>query len=294
VATLAAWRYGQLSADQAQQLFDISYQMPDKYEAAEQVLIDIAGDTVDQTRQVLDYWKNTVDPAGVVLELVNQMERRSFELSTSANGMVTGRFMLTGMAGETLKTAITSLIPPAAVGDFRTPTQRRHDALSDLATSFLETTNTTTSGGEKPHLNIHVDLDALKAEPGGLHETASGHVLPIGTIRQIACDCSIVRIVFGPDSEIIDVGRKTRSVNPAQRRAVIAKDRHCTWGRCRRPAAWCDVHHIIHWADGGKTVLTNLTLLCRYHHTLTHQQDAQNRLEQAIKEQPVTTGGTKP
>jgi hypothetical protein len=294
VATLAAWRYGQLSADQAQQLFDISYQMPDKYEAAEQVLIDIAGDTVDQTRQVLDYWKNTVDPAGVVLELVNQMERRSFELSTSANGMVTGRFMLTGMAGETLKTAITSLIPPAAVGDFRTPTQRRHDALSDLATSFLETTNTTTSGGEKPHLNIHVDLDALKAEPGGLHETTSGHVLSVESIRQIACDCSIVRIVFGPDSEIIDVGRKTRSVNPAQRRAVIAKDRHCTWGRCRRPAAWCDVHHIIHWADGGKTVLTNLCLLCRYHHTLTHQLDAANRLEQNYKEQPATTGGTKP
>jgi hypothetical protein len=120
-------------------------------------------------------------------------------------------------------------------------------------------------------------------------------VLSVESIRQIACDCSIIRIVFGPDSEIIDVGRKTRAVNPAQRRAVIARDRHCTWGRCRRPAAWCDVHHIIHWADGGKTVLTNLTLLCRYHHTLTHQQDAQNRLDQAFKkEQPATTGQTKP
>jgi len=99
VATLAAWRFGQLSADQAQQLFDISYQMPDKYEAAEQVLIDIAGDTTDQTRQVLDYWKNTVDPTGVALDLVNQLERRSFELSTLANGMVTGRFVMTGLAG---------------------------------------------------------------------------------------------------------------------------------------------------------------------------------------------------
>jgi hypothetical protein len=259
------------------------------------VLIDIAGDTPDQTRQVLDYWKNTVDPTGVALDLVNQLERRSFELSTLVNGMVTGRFVMTGLAGETLKTAITSLLPPPAGTDTRTATQRRHDALEDLATSFLETTNTTTNGGEKPHLNIHVDLDALKAEPGGLHETTDGTVLPVGTIRQLSCDCSLTRIVFGPNSEIIDLGRKTRSTPPQMRRAVIARDRHCTWGGCRRPAAWCDVHHIIHWADGGQTVLTNLTLLCRYHHTLTHQQDTQNRLDQALtKEQPATTGGTKP
>lgn len=183
VATLAAWRYGQLSSDQAQQLFDTSYQMPDRYEAAEQVLIDIAGDTPDQTRQTLDYWKNTVDRAGVELELVNQLERRSFEFSTQPNGMVTGRFVMTGLAGETLKTAIDTLLPPPAIGDTRTATQRRHDALHDLATSFLETTNTTTSGGEKPHLNIHVDLDALQAEPGGLHETTNGTVLTVETIR---------------------------------------------------------------------------------------------------------------
>ncbi|MEX0796851.1 MAG: DUF222 domain-containing protein [Acidimicrobiia bacterium] len=185
-------------------------------------------------------------------------------------------------------------LPPPVIGDTRTATQRRHDALEDLAVSFLETTNTTTSGGEKPHLNIHVDLDALQAEPGGLHETTEGTVLPIETIRQISCDCSLTRIVFGPDSEIIDVGRKTRAINPAQRRAVIARDRHCTWGGCRRPADWCDVHHIIHWADGGETILENLTLLCRYHHTLTHQQDASQRLEQAFQDQPATAGQTKP
>jgi hypothetical protein len=180
------------------------------------------------------------------------------------------------------------------VGDTRSATQRRHDALGDLATSFLETTNTTTSGGEKPHLNIHVDLDALQAEPGGLHETTSGQVLPVETIRQLSCDCSLTRIVFGPDSEIIDLGTKTRVVTPALRRAVIARDRHCVWPGCNRSAAWCNVHHIIHWADGGETVLTNLCLLCRYHHTLTHQQDTQNRLDQALQEVPASTGRTKP
>ncbi|HEX9763635.1 MAG TPA: HNH endonuclease signature motif containing protein [Acidimicrobiia bacterium] len=54
----------------------------------------------------------------------------------------------------------------------------------------------------------------------------------------------------------------------------MARDRHCTWPGCRRSARWCDVHHIVSWAEGGETVITNLCLLCRYHHTLTHLQHA--------------------
>ncbi|MCZ6505397.1 MAG: HNH endonuclease signature motif containing protein [Actinobacteria bacterium] len=72
------------------------------------------------------------------------------------------------------------------------------------------------------------------------------------------------------ESEIIDVGRKTRVIPTALRRAVIARDRHCTHQGCDRPARWCDVHHKIHWADGGETSLENLRLLCRFHHNLTH------------------------
>jgi len=65
--------------------------------------------------------------------------------------------------------------------------------------------------------------------------------------------------------------------------------------RCPRKRGKLHVHHLDHWADGGKTVLTNLTLLCRYHHTLTHQQDAQDRFDQNFKEeQPANTGQTKP
>lgn len=184
---------------------------------------------------------------------------------------------MTGAAGLALRTAVDALLPPPVAGDTSTATQRRHDALEDLAYSFLETTNTRTTGGEKPHLNVHVDIDALKGEPGGLHETTAGQVLAVETIRQLACDASVARIVFGPESEILDVGRKTRIVHPGLRRAAVARDRHCQHPGCQRPAPWCDTHHIIHWADGGETKLDNLTLLCRYHHTLLHRQSGAER-----------------
>ncbi|HWL49368.1 MAG TPA: HNH endonuclease signature motif containing protein [Acidimicrobiia bacterium] len=61
------------------------------------------------------------------------------------------------------------------------------------------------------------------------------------------------------------------------RRALIARDRHCTWKGCDRDPRWCDVHHDIAWADGGKTDPTNCRLLCRFHHVLTHLLADQNR-----------------
>ncbi|MET0697444.1 MAG: HNH endonuclease [Acidimicrobiia bacterium] len=82
-------------------------------------------------------------------------------------------------------------------------------------------------------------------------------------LRALACDCSLSRIVFGPDGETIDVGRRTRVVPTALRRALIARDRHCTWPECDRDPRWCDAHHIEHWANGGKTEASNLRLLCR-------------------------------
>ena len=32
-----------------------------------------------------------------------------------------------------------------------------------------------------------------------------------------------------------------------------------------------DAHHIRHWANGGETKLSNLALLCRFHHRQVHE-----------------------
>jgi hypothetical protein len=161
-------------------------------------------------------------------------------------------------------------MPPAMEGDERTTSQRRADALGDLARDALEGSASPIVGGERPHINVHVDIPALRGNPGGLHETADGFVLDPFAVSQLACDASVTRIVFGPNSEVLDVGRKTRVVPAGLRRAVVARDRHCIAPGCGRSAKWCDVHHIVAWSEGGETVIHNLCLLCRYHHTQVH------------------------
>jgi hypothetical protein len=72
-------------------------------------------------------------------------------------------------------------------------------------------------------------------------------------------------------SEPLDVGRRSKVVPPAMRRAVIVRDRGCRFPGCDRPYTWCDAHHVAHWADGGPTAAQNLLLLCRPHHRLVHR-----------------------
>jgi hypothetical protein len=90
------------------------------------------------------------------------------------------------------------------------------------------------------------------------------------TARRLACDAGVVYWLDGADGSALDIGRKTRSIPPAIRRALQRRD-----GGCRFPGCTCsrfvDAHHIRHWADGGETSLENLALLCRRHHRLVHE-----------------------
>ena len=61
-------------------------------------------------------------------------------------------------------------------------------------------------------------------------------------------------------------GHTRRTATPGLRRALTARDRGCAFPACTRPAAWCQAHHVIAWADGGPTNADNLVLLCGYHH----------------------------
>jgi hypothetical protein len=87
--------------------------------------------------------------------------------------------------------------------------------------------------------------------------------------RRITCNSSLVMLRHAPDGAALDVGRKTRTIPTAIRRARLARDRHCQFPGCT--ARRCDGHHIQHWIDGGPTLLDNLTLLCRRHHRAVHE-----------------------
>ena len=100
-------------------------------------------------------------------------------------------------------------------------------------------------------------------EAGGIHVSAE-------TARRLACDAATVTMRHGPAGEILGVGRRRRTISPALRRALAARDRRCRFPGCGNRRV--DAHHIRHWADGGRTALDNLVLLCRRHHRAVHEE----------------------
>ncbi|MFC7485815.1 DUF222 domain-containing protein [Knoellia sp. CPCC 206453] len=102
--------------------------------------------------------------------------------------------------------------------------------------------------------------------------TAAGTLLNPGDVRRLACDADIIPIVLGAAGEVLDVGRAARLYTRGQRRALSHRDRGCTWPGCTSPAAWAKAHHVVHWADGGRSDLTNAALLCQRHHTHVHDR----------------------
>jgi hypothetical protein len=252
--------------------------LPEPFAEGEDRLVDVVENLgVTDTRRAIEYWRQTVDGPGTIRDQLEQMGLRGVSASESLGGMIRVDGWMTTTAGLAFLAAIDALMPPPLPGDTRTPRQRRHDAIEDLARHYLEHGDTPTVGGEKPHINLVCDLPALQGIAGGLHETENGHVITVQELRALACDCSLSRIVFGPEGEIIDVGRRTRVWTAAQRRAIIARDRHCTWPGCDRGPRWCDVHHLKHWANRGNTDVVNGKLRCRFHHVLTHVLEDQGR-----------------
>jgi len=145
------------------------------------------------------------------------------------------------------------------------------DALVELADRALRGGDLPTQGGEKPTLVLTLDYTKLAAEVGtGTLDT--GDHLPASTVRRLACDAKIIPAVLGGPSQPLDLGRAQRTVTTALRRALVLRDKGCTFPGCDLPPGWCDAHHLRHWANGGPTDLNNTVLLCpRHHHTAHHQ-----------------------
>ena len=90
-------------------------------------------------------------------------------------------------------------------------------------------------------------------------------------IDRLLCDSKISRVIMGPDSKPLDVGRSQRAFTDPQRNAIIARDQGCGWAGCEIPGGWGEVHHHTHWEHGGPTCIENGCLLCPYHHRFLHR-----------------------
>ncbi|MGH7448020.1 MAG: DUF222 domain-containing protein, partial [Longimicrobiales bacterium] len=158
-------------------------------------------------------------------------------------------------------------------GDTATDDAAIHDEMTEhAATDSAPCHRVPVSGtrAERYQVVVHVELATLAcAGAGGRSELEDGTRVSAETSRRLACDASIVRVQRGYDSAILDVGRRTRTIPPALRRALEVRDAGCRFPGCG--LRFCDAHHVVHWADGGATALSNTVLLCRYHHRLVHE-----------------------
>jgi hypothetical protein len=231
--------------------------------------------SVTDLRKVISHWEQQVAYPEVLRDTERRERLRSLYLAEIMEGMGDIRGTLTPELFHLFTTAIDAKVNPTFVDrdDRRTPAQRRADALGDICSFYLDhNTDLVTSAGEKPHVTITLDYDTLKGRIDRLPEISGAPVTP-ETMRRITCDAGIIPMVLGSDSEALDVGRKTRTIPSALRRALEQRDGSCTWQGCGAPVSWCDAHHIIHWVSGGETNLTNTKLLCRTHHTATHNNE---------------------
>ena len=153
-----------------------------------------------------------------------------------------------------------------------TAAQRRHDALLEL---LLQATAAGDTGNDVnvPAITAVIDVTKLPgAKPAEIvGETEAGTPVTAQTALRWCCDAGISRVLTGPDSTPIDLGHTARLPNRAQRRALAARDRGCTFPGCDRPPGWTSAHHITHWVHGGPTSLWNQTLLCSFHHHRVHE-----------------------
>jgi len=145
--------------------------------------------------------------------------------------------------------------------------ERRADALVLMADTLLAN-KPNARGGDRFQVVVHVDAATLQ-DGDDESELADGAPIAGETARRLACDAAIVPLLERAGRPL-GVGRKTRSVPPALRRALASRDRGCRFPGCTSQRT-VDAHHIEHWANGGATNLENLVQLCRHHHRLLHE-----------------------
>ena len=161
-------------------------------------------------------------------------------------------------------------ISPEFIVEEDTPGTRRAEALVRMAETWLKFGAKAARGGEKYQVVVHIDGETLKTGGPGRCELEQGPWIAVDTARRIACDASLVEMVENKHSDVLDIGRKTRTIPPSIARALRARDQGCRFPGCTN-RQYVDGHHIQHWSDGGETKLDNLAQLCRTHHRLIHE-----------------------
>jgi hypothetical protein len=269
-----AFAEGDISYQHASMIARTAEKLGDKMEAhAESILVTVAKDNDPARLRIATLQlRHCLDPDGVLGDANEAHDLRFFHLSQTLDGVFYLDGRLDAEGGATLQTALNALNGPPVADDFRKPSQRRADALVELARQQLDHGHLPEVGGQRPHLSVIVEMATLAKQPGSAAaELEWAQPIPTETARRLACDAAITPIVRS-ESNQPHAGTTTRVPAGSQRKALVVRDRGCRFTGCDRPPDWTDAHHIQHWADGGKTEMDNLLLLCRRHHRMVHEE----------------------
>ena len=195
---------------------------------------------------------------------------RALHLSKTLDGCwaVDGTFA--APAGEVVATAVRLAESPDSEAEpYRTPAERRADALVDVCRFFLDHQAQRPGGRHRPHVNVMIDLDDLEAARPG--RFVDGPIVDGASIQALLCDSAVHRFVTAGRSAVLDYGTSTRTIPAPLWNALVLRDEQCRFPGCDRTASWCEGHHVVHVAHGGPTCLANLALVCTRHHHRLHQ-----------------------
>lgn len=266
---------GELSSEAVGLLISAREAAPEAFSQAEGMLVDAAGALpAREFRAAVAYWRQAADASAAEERARRIYEGRHLHVSPTIEGAVRIDGDLDPESGQTVLVALRAVQDAWArdgVEDRRSALQRRADALTELCRSWLDHSDRPQVAGERPHVVVTVDLESLERRLGRRCELEDTGPITPETARRLACDAGVSRVLMSRSSEPLDVGRKTPVVPTGMRRALVIRDGGCRFPGCGRPHAWCDAHHVEHWADGGETALENLVLLCRPHHRAVHE-----------------------
>ena len=240
-------------------------------DAAEVMLVEHARTlNPDQLAVLTRTVRACLDPDGILACERDQDRHRHATLTVLPDGSGRLQADLTGEATAVWQTILSTLSRPApdteaGEPDRRSPGQRRHDALLDAGHRLLRAGTLPDAGGTPATVLLTLTLKELETRTG-LVTTAHGGRISVPQALRIAAEADIVPVILGDAGGVLAYGLTRRTASIGQRRALAARDGGCSFPACDRPPDWCETHHVVAWADGGRTDLENLTLVCGFHH----------------------------
>src|SRR3954454_16402582 len=213
--------------------------------AVDVVLADhAAARPVKELAQLVHHYLNNLDPDGTEPD---RTEGRRFAMAQHPDGSWSGRLELDPVGGERLAIVLESMVQAnRPQGDIRSRSQQLGDAIVQWADNTLATGTLPILRTSRPQVIVTIDHEDL-ADPHtghGAARTGFGAQISAARARMLACDGNVTRIVFGPDRQVLEMGREQRLFPRQIRRALDVRDQGCVFAGCHAPTWWCDAHHL--------------------------------------------------